>query len=394
MWGYENTLHNPTDEPLTVYERHWTITPFGHDPQFTIGAGVGGKLMRLLPRESKSYISGVPLPTGKGGTMSGFFRALGDDGSIHSSAPLTFQLPPAEGPTPRRQIYSDNDTKAEAGAAIYQIDAYRKNRETFDTANLPPITQQEFARTFLRMDKVRAFNSTKTGEINRYDITSIIPYFIDLYDDNNNPVEFMSNFEYNDIALFAEREDWTDLRVIFLNLRDTYNFLQKSGIDPALFPELAERLNELLAAYRPAGRVATGRSKPDLPKLLPTSQTIGSPHAPPPGYAWPTETYSASPEAKRGGGGIVAYLERVWLPLLEKMPGVVDLRTLRTVDPSAAMAINNFTRGGRKLPTHFDIPTKREVNDRALAAPLIRLEDAARLVRAAQRRTSQNRINP
>ena len=111
----------------------------------------------------------------------------------------------------------------------------------------------------------------------------------------------------------------------------------------------------------------------------------------PPGLTWPTETYSASPEARKGGGGIVAYLERVWLPLIEA--GVsVDLRTLRTKDPTAAKGVDNYTKLGattgerRKLPAHLDIPTIQTINDRALHQEAVSLRDAPRLVRAAYRR--------
>jgi hypothetical protein len=65
------------------------------------------------------------------------------------------------------------------------------------------------------------------------------------------------DFQYSDIALTGDADDWSDLRVIFLHLKDTYDFLRKSGLNPADFPEVAKRLDELLAAYRPAGRTAT-----------------------------------------------------------------------------------------------------------------------------------------
>ena len=85
----------------------------------------------------------------------------------------------------------------------------------------------------------------------------------------------------------------------------------------------------------------------------------------PPGTTWPTETYSGSPEARRGGGGgIVVFLERVWQPLIEA--GAADLRTLRERDPSAAMAVNNYRRGGRQLPAHLHLLTVKEANNRAL----------------------------
>ena len=83
---------------------------------------------------------------------------------------------------------------------------------------------------------------------------------------------------------------------------------------------------------------------------------------PPPEVAWPTERYSASPEAKKGGGGIVAFLERVWREPIETQG--VDLRTLRGADPAAAMAVSNLRRTGKTLPAHLVIPTLAEKHDK------------------------------
>lgn len=110
----------------------------------------------------------------------------------------------------------------------------------------------------------------------------------------------------------------------------------------------------------------------------------------PSGFTLPSESYTTSPEARRGGGGIVAFLERVWLPLIQAVPGVVDLRLLRSVDPSAAMAIANLKRRGKTMPTHLDFPTKRELVDRELASfrpdAILPAKEADRLVRARRRR--------
>lgn len=98
--------------------------------------------------------------------------------------------------------------------------------------------------------------------------------------------------------------------------------------------------------------------------------------APPSGLSWPTETYSSSPEAKRGSGlGIVPYLERVWLPLIAAAPGTVSMQIVRKVDKTAARGIANYTQKkdpitGKNLalPAHLDIPTKPELTDRAAAS--------------------------
>jgi hypothetical protein len=116
--------------------------------------------------------------------------------------------------------------------------------------------------------------------------------------------------------------------------------------------------------------------------------------APPPGHQWPTETYSGSPEAKRGGAGIVAYLERVWLPLFQTASGVISLPLLRTIDPSAAFGINNYTRNGRSLPPHLDIPTKKTVNDRLLSQGYHMILNDARLARVVANRIRDGRKIP
>jgi hypothetical protein len=79
--------------------------------------------------------------------------------------------------------------------------------------------------------------------------------------------------------------------------------------------------------------------------------------------------------------------------------GRVDLRTLRTQDPSAAKAVDNFQQrrdpvtGLRsRLPPELDIPTKREVNDR-LAAGIARPGDRpARLDWALRSRARRARL--
>jgi tetratricopeptide (TPR) repeat protein len=103
-------------------------------------------------------------------------------------------------------------------------------------------------------------------------------------------------------------------------------------------------------------RSATGDNKnPNLPATLPF------------GLRWPAETYSEAHKKRREN--VVEYLRRVWLPLIRA--GLVDLRTLRERDPSAAKGVDNFrqqrdprTGQRRELPPDLHIPTKKEINDR------------------------------
>ena len=100
-------------------------------------------------------------------------------------------------------------------------------------------------------------------------------------------------------------------------------------------------------------------------------QSVAGIVAPTADLQWPTETYAYAHKAR--GENIVAFLSRAWLPLISV--GAVDLRTLRAKDPSAAKAVDNFTRTTdpvtgqrRRLPPQLHLPTKKELNDRLAAS--------------------------
>ncbi|CAH2606356.1 conserved protein of unknown function (plasmid) [Rhodovastum atsumiense] len=87
----------------------------------------------------------------------------------------------------------------------------------------------------------------------------------------------------------------------------------------------------------------------------------------PPGLEWPQETYREC--RKLHGWRIVTFLEKCWLPLIEA--GVpISLSIVRKVDPTAAVAISNYrnpvTHKRGDLPSHLDIPVRREVTDRRI----------------------------
>jgi hypothetical protein len=151
---------------------------------------------------------------------------------------------------------------------------------------------------------------------------------------------------------------------------------QREGTpEPDASPSVSHIESGMLATYKPFGN----RTLPELP----------------PGLHWPTETYSGSPEAKNSrsqeAGGIVAFLDRVWLPLL--IAGVATRRILEIVDPSAITAIANFTKTNprtaerRELPSRLHFPTLKEINDTLLAsAPDIARVAANRRATARQSR--------
>jgi len=79
----------------------------------------------------------------------------------------------------------------------------------------------------------------------------------------------------------------------------------------------------------------------------------------PPGLEWPPQFNDTDYWHKRGG--IIAYLENMWLPFIIRK--TVDMRFLRLYYPSAAEAIYAYRtartgseRGRRQLPDNLRIP--------------------------------------
>jgi hypothetical protein len=145
--------------------------------------------------------------------------------------------------------------------------------------------------------------------------------------------------------------------------------------------ELAENIRAWLAeADVPVGRwahifalVAKGkkaipphRDKKPLPEL-------------PEGLSWPKGDYGESPEGKgEVEGGIVAYLTRKWLLILDagRRDGkiYVDRRMIADHYPGTIIAIKNYQRLDRitqerkKIPENLVFHTQSKVNDHLLAA--------------------------
>jgi tetratricopeptide (TPR) repeat protein len=183
-------------------------------------------------------------------------------------------------------------------------------------------------------------------------------------------------------------------------------------LDPAA---LRQTIENVAAALRILGQVSGNAAIPDgtrdhLVALAPLAAGLGlpdlaaafqkdraeTPRPAPDGLAWPTETYAQAHRTR--GEDIVAYLSRVWLPLIEA--GAVDMRVLRARDPSAAKGVDNFTQKidpatgeRRRLPAHLHMPTKREVNDRLAASIAAPGDRPARLdwaLRSRARRASRS----
>jgi tetratricopeptide (TPR) repeat protein len=195
------------------------------------------------------------------------------------------------------------------------------------------------------------------------------------------------------IGLYREALDQladADLERTANNLLVGLQVLGRLSPDDATQKEIRQRHSELLAF---ATRRGLNAIADEIRRISPASTE--APPSLPAGLQWPNESYAQA--HKDRGENIVQFLTRVWLPLIQA--GVVDLRTLRERDPSAAKAVDNFqqrqdpvTGLRRRLPPELDIPTKREVNDR-LAASIAQPGDRpARLDWALRSRARRERM--
>ncbi len=182
-----------------------------------------------------------------------------------------------------------------------------------------------------------------------------------------------------------------DLEKTGRNLLVALQILGNLAADSKMQQEIHDHRVRLLSFARSHGLTAIADEIGNIPV------NPAQPRPPlPAGLDWPTETYVGA--HKERGENIVQFLSRVWLPLIRA--GVVDLRTLRIRDPSAAKAIDNFrqrrdpaTGLQRTLPRELDIPTIRELNDRLAAAITQAGDRPARLdwaLRARARRRASN----
>jgi tetratricopeptide (TPR) repeat protein len=205
------------------------------------------------------------------------------------------------------------------------------------------------------------------------------------------------------IALYAEAApilDAGDLRQTIANVVAAAQILRRVAGGAAIGGETHDQLAALasLAAQHGLPDLAAALRKGLIePPAARTAETAAQRRPmPPDGLDWPTETYAQARRTR--GEDIVAFLSRVWLPLIEA--GAVDMRVLRARDPSAAKGVDNFTQKidlatgeRRRLPAHLHLPTIREVNDRLAASIAAPGDRPARLdwaLRSRARRASRN----
>jgi tetratricopeptide (TPR) repeat protein len=205
------------------------------------------------------------------------------------------------------------------------------------------------------------------------------------------------------IALYAEAApllDAADLRQTIGNVAAATQILRRVADGAAISGETRDHLAVLasLAAQHGLPDLAAALRKDRIEPLVARTGAMTAQRRPAPadGLDWPTETYAQAHRTR--GEDIVAFLSRVWLPLIEA--GAVDMRVLRARDPSAAKGVDNFTQKidpangeRRRLPAHLHLPTKREVNDRLAASIAAPGDRPARLdwaLRARARRASRH----
>ena len=66
IWAYCVVITNDTDEPITLYYRHWSIIDETGFSRQVCGEGVVGEQPLILPKGSYSYTSGAVLRTPSG----------------------------------------------------------------------------------------------------------------------------------------------------------------------------------------------------------------------------------------------------------------------------------------------------------------------------------------
>ena len=195
------------------------------------------------------------------------------------------------------------------------------------------------------------------------------------------------------IGLYREAMDQpagADLEKTANNLFVALQVLSSLSPDDATQQEIRQRHGELLSF---AARYGLSAIANEIRRITPASTEVRQ--SLPTGLQWPGESYAQA--HKERGENIVQFLTRAWLPLIQA--GAVDLRTLRSRDPSAAKAVDNYQQrrdpatGLRcRLPAELDIPTKREANDRLAASVAQAGDRPARLDWALRSRARRYRM--
>ena len=81
FWSYHVRIENGSERSVQLLSRSWTIVDGRGTVHEVQGEGVVGEMPLIAPRGSFDYVSGCPLDT-PGGSMSGSYRMVDEDGSV------------------------------------------------------------------------------------------------------------------------------------------------------------------------------------------------------------------------------------------------------------------------------------------------------------------------
>jgi ApaG protein len=91
FWSYHVRIENGSQVTVQLLSRSWTIVDGRGTVHEVHGEGVVGEMPLIAPGASFDYVSGCPLDT-PGGTMSGSYRMVDEDGTAFDVAIPSFQL--------------------------------------------------------------------------------------------------------------------------------------------------------------------------------------------------------------------------------------------------------------------------------------------------------------
>lgn len=81
FWSYHIRIENRSTVSVQLLSRSWRIVDVGGTVHEVHGEGVVGETPLIAPGNSFDYVSGCPLDT-PGGSMSGSYRMVDEDGSV------------------------------------------------------------------------------------------------------------------------------------------------------------------------------------------------------------------------------------------------------------------------------------------------------------------------
>jgi ApaG protein len=394
LWCYEITFVNRSDEPVTLRGRHWRIE--GGSTEELQGRTVAGEFTTLPPGELYRYRSYVPLNDIRG-SMAGYFLATRGASkeliklvcpSFTLEAPLeplTESVCPATGEQKRGVL----DALTTAGFFTDEpctVDARRFTdrtlRESFNAICAEHLMEWG-ANTFKSSSRLIAGQTLELSDL------------LVLGDENTDGdfglVLANKSFvpkEWRDLHKRIPRDESNYLvarsrECVILSDVDKHNKNIRKAVD-RLFSELdliGDQAEALRAQIEPAIAAVLGEPlRPDSDHRQTSAPTVLPDKAP--------KLYADRPK----GQNIIDFLRdpEGWGPYIKA--GLLTRHEFRRFDPQAYMALANWLRDPNHiLPPDVEIPTKRELTDRAAARAPSAAERPARVDWALRNRAHRAR---